>query len=141
MKPTTAFTTLCLFFVSLLGVFAQLASALPVNGKRDVFVPPVLYPHNGTVWKKGQRHNVTWDTSNAPAQITNAIGEIRLAQAGEPIFPVILATGFSILDGRIEVEVPWVATASDYSVVLFGDSGNFSPAFTIEGPSIFDGDE
>jgi hypothetical protein len=28
--------------------------------KRDVFVPPVTYPHAGTVWKFGQKHHVTW---------------------------------------------------------------------------------
>ena len=28
--------------------------------KRDVFVPPVTYPKRGTVWKVGQRQNVTW---------------------------------------------------------------------------------
>ena len=39
-----------------------LGAALPAAEleKRDVFVPPVLYPHNGTVWTIGQRHNVTW---------------------------------------------------------------------------------
>ncbi|OCH93446.1 hypothetical protein OBBRIDRAFT_832690 [Obba rivulosa] len=141
MKFTIAFMTVCLFFVSLLGVFAQLASARPVQKKRDVYSPRVLYPHNGTVWSKGQRHNVTWDTSNRPAEITNPIGEIHLAQAqGDIIYPLILASNFSVLDGRVEVEVPWVATSSDYTVVLFGDSGNASPAFTIQGPSIF-GDE
>ena len=45
----------------LVGVFFQLAAAMPVEmEKRDVYVPPILYPHAGTVWYKGQRHNVTW---------------------------------------------------------------------------------
>ena len=30
---------------------------------------------------------------------------------------VILAQGFDILDGRVEIEVPWVMDRSDYSVV------------------------
>lgn len=46
---------------------------------------------------------------------------------------VILAENFSILLGRIEVTVPWVEDGSDYQIVLFGDSGNFSPTFTING--------
>jgi hypothetical protein len=64
---------------------------------------------------------------------------------------VILQENFSILLGRIEVMVPWVDDGSDYQVVceqhilllipriganrdpVFGDSGNFSPFFTISG--------
>ncbi|KAF8888049.1 hypothetical protein BD779DRAFT_1525308, partial [Infundibulicybe gibba] len=49
---------------------------------RDVFTPQVLYPHAGTVWVVGQRHNVTWDTSKAPVNITNKIGRILLRQGG-----------------------------------------------------------
>lgn len=45
-----------------LASWVQLALGAPTASleKRDVFVPPVLYPHAGTVWTKGQRHNVTW---------------------------------------------------------------------------------
>ena len=39
--------------------FLAVVSALPL-AVRDVFVPPVTYPHTGTVWKVGQHHNVTW---------------------------------------------------------------------------------
>ena len=59
-----------------------------------------------------------------------------------------LASGFSILDGRHEITVPSVASGSDYAIVreycarllprqwshtllVFGDSGNASPDFTI----------
>ena len=53
--------TKCLFlFIATFAIFFQIAAGLPVNEKRDVYVPPVLYPHSGTVWYKGQRHNVTW---------------------------------------------------------------------------------
>ncbi|KAI8982931.1 hypothetical protein BD414DRAFT_443140 [Trametes punicea] len=125
------------FFASLvqlvLGAPAPSAASLE---KRDVFVPPVLYPHAGTVWTKGQRHNVTWDTSNAPVNITNKVGTILLRK-GDLTTPLVLASGFDILLGRIEVTVPWVLPDSDYSVVLFGDSGNFSPQFTINGPTVF----
>lgn len=46
----------------LLSAVAQLAltGATPIANKRDVYVPPVLYPHAGTVWYSGQTHNVTW---------------------------------------------------------------------------------
>ncbi|KAJ6582367.1 hypothetical protein B0H19DRAFT_877952, partial [Mycena capillaripes] len=99
---------------------------------RDVYVPPVLYPHDGTVWTVGQRHNVTWDNSDPPVNITNKVGRIMLRKGGLTT-PVILEENFSILLGRIEVTVPWVLDGSDYQIVLFGDSGNFSPLFTING--------
>ena len=55
--------------LALVACLSQLVvgAALPVQAgaKRDVFVPPVLYPHAGTVWTKGQRHNVTWCVRHA----------------------------------------------------------------------------
>ncbi|KAG6853335.1 hypothetical protein C0991_005162 [Blastosporella zonata] len=72
------------------------------------------------------------DTANHPVNITNRQGLIQLRKSGETT-PVILASGFSILLGRIEIEVPWVIDGDDYQLVLFGDSGNFSPTFTITG--------
>ncbi|KAI0632211.1 hypothetical protein C8Q77DRAFT_1218678 [Trametes polyzona] len=126
-------------FSVLLALFA-VVSALPLE-VRDVFVPPVTYPHAGTVWKVGQHHNVTWDTKNAPSQITNKVGKVVLAKGG--ILDVgeyirtdasrehPLAKGFDILDGRVEVKVPDVKPGNDYTIVLFGDSGNDSAEFTI----------
>ncbi|OSD08254.1 hypothetical protein PYCCODRAFT_1356397 [Trametes coccinea BRFM310] len=126
--------------IAFLASWVQLVLGAPVASiasleKRDVFVPPVLYPHAGTVWTKGQRHNVTWDTSSAPVNITNKEGTILLRK-GDLTTPLILATGFDILLGRIEVTVPWVISDTDYSVVLFGDSGNFSPQFQIIGSEL-----
>jgi len=115
-------------------LFAGAAAAVPVLKKRDVFVPPVLYPTTGTVWTKGETHTVTWSLADAPVNITNKYGEILLRQ-GDLTTPVILANNFSILDGQVEIVVPWVEPGN-YSIVLFGDSGNFSPEFTINGPSL-----
>jgi len=131
------FTSLTTFASLLLVSAFSTTSASPIAEasvleKRDVFVPPVLYPHAGTVWTVGQRHNVTWDTSNHPVNITNKIGVILLRKGGIAT-PIILGNGFNILLGRIEVTVPWVLDGSDYQIVLFGDSGNFSPVFTING--------
>ncbi|KIP05529.1 hypothetical protein PHLGIDRAFT_19684 [Phlebiopsis gigantea 11061_1 CR5-6] len=119
-------TTLLFFFAALVAV----VSAAPLE-KRDVFVPPILYPHAGTVWKVGQKHNVTWSTADAPTQITNKQGMIVLATNGLEDIENPLASGFDILLGRFEVTVPDVADGNDYALVLFGDSGNFSPNFTI----------
>ncbi|KAI0656573.1 hypothetical protein C8Q70DRAFT_1010140 [Cubamyces menziesii] len=117
---------------ALFGVFFQLAAAVPVADmeKRDVWDPQLLYPHAGTIWYKGQTHNVTWDNSNPPSDLTDPVGLILL-KAGSTATPLILADGFNILDGRVEVTVPWVLEADDYSLVLFGDSSNVGPQFTI----------
>jgi len=128
MKLTSFTKFLPMLFVVLLGAAA--ANALPVIESRDVWTPPVLYPHAGTVWKVKNHHNVTWGTLDPPVNITNRIGRIML-RAGGLTTPVILADNFDILLGRIEVEVPWVVPGDDYQLVLFGDSGDFSDEFTI----------
>ncbi|CDO70316.1 hypothetical protein BN946_scf184843.g5 [Trametes cinnabarina] len=132
-SPSSVLAKTFLFFFALFGIFANLASAVPVAEveKRDVYDPHVLYPHAGTVWYKGQRHNVTWDTSDHPVNITNYLGRIMLRK-GLIATPLILEENFDILLGRIEVTVPWVTPGDDYSLVLYGDSGNFSPMFTIK---------
>ncbi|KAJ7483990.1 hypothetical protein B0H11DRAFT_1658172, partial [Mycena galericulata] len=98
--------------------------------KRDVFVPPILYPHAGTVWYSFQYHNVTWDTTGAPADISNE-ALLLLAKGGVEA-PFILAEGFDLRLGRVTIQVPYVFAGADYQLVLFGDSGNLSPVFTIE---------
>jgi hypothetical protein len=47
-----------ILLLTLLAALTLVASA-PV-GQRDVFVPPVLYPHAGTVWQIGSTHTVKW---------------------------------------------------------------------------------
>lgn len=50
-----------LSIVSALLAAAATASAAPFAPQaRDVWAPKITYPHAGTVWKSGQRHNVTW---------------------------------------------------------------------------------
>ncbi|EKM56246.1 uncharacterized protein PHACADRAFT_253270 [Phanerochaete carnosa HHB-10118-sp] len=102
--------------------------------KRDVYSPPVLYPHTGTVWYSGQTHNVTWDNSNPPTSISNRA--FILLRQGNSELPVVLAHDFDLRAGRVEVEVPDVITGN-FSIVLFGDSGNWSEDFLINGPIDF----
>ncbi|KAJ7648721.1 hypothetical protein DFH06DRAFT_1209423 [Mycena polygramma] len=102
---------------------------------RDVFVPPVLTPTAGEVWTVGSQQNITWDISDPPVNITNKQGMILLRKAGLTT-PLVLGNGFDILDGTFEVTVPDVVDGTDYSIVLFGDSGNFSPTFTITGSGV-----
>ena len=37
-----------------------LGAAVSSRAAQDVFVPPVTYPTEGTVWTIGQTQNVTW---------------------------------------------------------------------------------
>ncbi|KZW01617.1 hypothetical protein EXIGLDRAFT_598323, partial [Exidia glandulosa HHB12029] len=99
--------------------------------KRDVYDPQVLYPHSGTVWYLGATHNVTWNTTDAPTNISNG-AMIYLRKGNKTITNHTLASGFNLRSGHQEVTVPTdITPGSDYRVVLFGDSGNFGPQFTI----------
>ncbi|KAI6114402.1 hypothetical protein F5141DRAFT_1213592 [Pisolithus sp. B1] len=106
-----------------------LVMSIPIQ-KRDVFVPPVISPHQGTVWYAGREQEVIWDTKNAPVNITNSEGIIYLVVDNLIDFDYELASNFNILDGKVQVIAPDVATGT-YAIVLFGDSGNFSQNFTI----------
>lgn len=139
MKFTTSSMNMNLFaffltIFTLLGSFV--VEAAPVAEKRDVYVPPITYPTAGVVWNSGEEQTVTWDTSNPPKQITNKIGRVMLRK-GDLSTPLVLAGNFDILKGHIKVKVPQVISGDDYSLVLFGDSGNFSPKFTINSPFAF----
>jgi len=101
----------------------------------DIFDPPILYPHAGTVWFAGQYHNVTWDTTGLPPNVDNItdLAFITLVNFVTQIEQQTLAEGFSLLDGRVQIQVPADTPAdTNYRVTLYGDSGNFSPVFTID---------
>ncbi|GJE96383.1 hypothetical protein PsYK624_125790 [Phanerochaete sordida] len=126
MKFTTSFAALAFSAV------AQIVSAAPTNSARDVWDPKVTFPTSGSVLQSGQTYTVTWDLSEKPAEVTNPIGHITLnfANIGTP---VILAKGFQLTDGHADITIPDVYTQSDYSITLFGDSGNWSEEFEIQG--------
>ncbi|KZV62614.1 hypothetical protein PENSPDRAFT_758577 [Peniophora sp. CONT] len=97
----------------------------------DVFVPPITSPSASTKWTAGAVETVTWDTSNAPAQISNPSGIVVLEKGGLPV--ATLKDGFPITDGSVDVTVPAnLTTGTDYTIILFGDSGNVSPQFEID---------
>lgn len=58
------FTTITTVLVHILSVsFLATVFAIPVDlelESRDVYVPPILYPRQGTVWLVGEHHHVTW---------------------------------------------------------------------------------
>nr|VWP02358.1 Polyketide synthase [Ganoderma boninense] len=93
-----------------------LGMAVAPRSALDVFVPQITYPTEGVVWTSGETQNVTWDISNAPVNITNGKGLIILRKSGVTT-PVILQNGFDILLGSIEVTVPLVVEAADYSII------------------------
>ncbi|KAE9405686.1 hypothetical protein BT96DRAFT_1015411 [Gymnopus androsaceus JB14] len=124
----------CLFFSF------QLARALPLL-VRDVFDPTITSPTASTVWQSGQTVTVTWDTSNIPSQLSNPIGMVVLGfmanstDSEHLMLDSPLAQNFNISDGSVSFVVPSVVTRTDYIIALFGDSGNISPTFTIDGIS------
>ncbi|KAJ7147136.1 hypothetical protein C8R43DRAFT_542564 [Mycena crocata] len=121
------FMSLCLFFL----LSCVLAAPLDT---RTVYAPPITNPTSSSVWTVGKKETVTWDATGIPPGVT---GEIRLGylEPGNPSehLSVALASGFNLTDEKVEVTVPAVVTRTSYIVVLFGDSGNMSPEFTIQG--------
>jgi hypothetical protein len=47
-----------------LAALSSFSAAAPLQERsvetRDVFVPPVTYPHAGTHWNTGETHHVKW---------------------------------------------------------------------------------
>ncbi|KAK0487407.1 hypothetical protein IW261DRAFT_613717 [Armillaria novae-zelandiae] len=141
---------LCAFAVLSLPITAEAArlpalyrseqSNHPAISRRDVFSPKITNPTAGTTWFKDSRVNVTWDTSNAPQNLTNTKGKLVLGFMNDQDdsehldMQNPLAQGFDILAGTMSFLVPDVMPGPDYIVVLFGDSGNRSPRFEIRIP-------
>ncbi|KAI0778413.1 hypothetical protein BD413DRAFT_440261, partial [Trametes elegans] len=105
---------------------------------RDVWSPPVVHPDAGTVWTAGSKVKVVWDTSTRPSHVTNWEGRVVLGhyEDGDDTnehldFDHPLAEGFNLTQGHVNVQVPNVSPSNEYIIVLFGDSGNRSPKFTI----------
>ncbi|KAI5989053.1 hypothetical protein EDD15DRAFT_2389134 [Pisolithus albus] len=124
------FTTLALSLFSL--VSCVLTAPLPA---RDVVAPPITSPTASTVWNVGTTQTVTWSTANLPTNITNPEGMLVLGYVANDSENLMLqsplATNLSYSAGQAQITVPSVPTGNNYIVVLFGDSGNASPQFTI----------
>jgi len=114
-----------------LAYFATAVTAAPsARNALDVWDPTITSPVSGTVWTVGTTVNVTWSTANKPAHVSNG-GEIILAVDG--LLTLILAPAFDLVaaDGSFPVTVPDLVPSDNYQIVLFGDSGNISPSFTV----------
>ncbi|ESK85616.1 hypothetical protein Moror_9994 [Moniliophthora roreri MCA 2997] len=115
--------------------FVAAASASPALVKKaalDVWSPRIISPDATTVWTVGSTVNVTWDTSDAPENISNrpsvTLNKARLIGSAGILAPL---DSFDLRAGFVEVTVPIVPAGNDYSITLFGDSGNTSPDFSI----------
>ncbi|KAI0795335.1 hypothetical protein BC629DRAFT_1507045 [Irpex lacteus] len=86
------------------------------------------FPTASTIWHTGR---LSRDTSDLPppANITNKIGQVILGQ-----FDANGEEHLQFGDGSVDVVAPNVPTGK-YFLVLFGDSGNNGPTFTIENDS------
>ncbi|KZT11949.1 uncharacterized protein LAESUDRAFT_733847 [Laetiporus sulphureus 93-53] len=105
-------------------------------GHADVVISPdITSPTLLTVWTVGSTQTITWDVSKVPQTGANATGLVLLGYSEDKSenldIQSPLATQFLIGDGQVDITVPNVTTRNDYIVVLFGDSGNASPTFTI----------
>ncbi|KAK7048533.1 hypothetical protein R3P38DRAFT_1868897 [Favolaschia claudopus] len=120
-------TILCLFMLFSVILAAPLSS-------RTVYAPPITSPTSSTVWKTGEVQTVTWNATAVPAGVTGKImlGYFDPNSEGEHL-STTLASGFNLTDEKVDITVPAVVTRTTYILVLFGDSGNFSPEFTIQG--------
>jgi hypothetical protein len=120
--------------VQLVAILATSVSAVPVIASSgqilDVWVPRIITPNASTIWTEGQQYNVTWDTSDAPANISN--GAAVVFGENNTLTDKVLASGFDLRQGWINVTCPDDVTPGDnYTVILFGDSGDESKPFKI----------
>jgi len=121
-------------YVLLLTSLLSSVLALPLVS-RDVVSPPITSPTATTVWYVGQTQTVTWSTTDLPVNQTNPVGMLILGywynNSENLMLDSPLATNLNYSVGQAQITVPNVPTGTDYIVVLFGDSGNASPEFTI----------
>ncbi|ESK90214.1 hypothetical protein Moror_7728 [Moniliophthora roreri MCA 2997] len=109
--------------------FAVFAAASPPV-RRDIWNPKIISPDENTVWVLGTKVNVTWDTSDAPELISGG-SAIQLNKADVPTDLPYLLQGFDLRVGWVEIDVPQVNPGNDYSITLFGSSGNRSKKFGV----------
>lgn len=123
----------------LFALFSLVAHASPLGlNERDVYNPPVLVPNAQTVWTAGSQQTVVWDITNLPpdSQLTRPTGKLILGQLTDDSLNLRLsnplAQGFMLRDAKADITLPSdLPTATNYIIVLMGDSGNHGAPFTI----------
>ncbi|KAF5373607.1 hypothetical protein D9758_000967 [Tetrapyrgos nigripes] len=136
MQFTTLLVAFTAFSASLIPSVTNALALPPAVVARDVFVPKINSPNNGTVWVIGAQAVVTWQNANAPDNISNG-ASVLLRKAGTVLKNstgqmYYLTQGFDLRAGFVEFIVPTdLVPGDDYAITLFGDSGNISQNFTI----------
>ncbi|KAF8077668.1 hypothetical protein FPV67DRAFT_7029 [Lyophyllum atratum] len=125
MQFTSLFATVALSFVSVVS-----GAAVAPRAVLDVFVPTITSPTADTIWTMGAVETVTWETNNAPVNISNG-ASVYLKDYGT------LVKGFDLRSGSVNVTVPYlwksmVNPDTPQRIILFGDSGNESADFKIK---------
>ncbi|KAH8989058.1 hypothetical protein EDB92DRAFT_892421 [Lactarius akahatsu] len=112
--------------------------AVPLVKCIVVVSPQITSPSASTTWNVGDKVTVTWETSSIPppGNFTGQLllGFLTLEGENLDILYHPLAQDILLSTGSVQVTVPNVSVGSNYTV-LFGDSGNASPRFTITGGS------
>ncbi|KAL0069877.1 hypothetical protein AAF712_003147 [Marasmius tenuissimus] len=118
-------------------LYASIAIASPLV-PRIVFNPKIISPDANTVWEVGTTQTVKWDPTGLPLDTLTGqvvLGHLEGSDPNEHLqLNPPLAKGFLIKDGEVTITIPDVPSRKDYIVVVFGDSGNASPKFTINNP-------
>ncbi|KAJ2964886.1 hypothetical protein NQZ79_g317 [Umbelopsis isabellina] len=103
-----------------------------------VYSPKILTPNSKSYWRAGQTYTVVWDPESAgieiPANVTGSImlGYLENGNIYNEHLYWTLADNFKLVSGSHNITLPSdLATKHSYIIVLFGDSGNASPEFTI----------
>lgn len=131
------FSLTAFLFALLVSVTSRVGAAPVKPVQLDVISPAITYPTTGTVWTAGSTKNVTWDASSVPADKTNMTGLLLYGQKYNNSENLNihgpLAADFPLSQGWVEVKVPSINPLHMFQciLVLFGDSGNASPEFTI----------
>ncbi|KAF9267295.1 hypothetical protein L218DRAFT_803766, partial [Marasmius fiardii PR-910] len=119
---------------TILCLFSCITHASPLL-PRIVFNPNITVPNANTVWEVGTTQTVKWDITGLPDETLTGMVVLGHLEGNDPNEHLMLnpplAQGFLLKDGQVDVTIPGVASRSDYIVVVFGDSGNASPKFTI----------
>ncbi|KAH8555295.1 hypothetical protein BGW37DRAFT_132277 [Umbelopsis sp. PMI_123] len=104
-----------------------------------VYSPKITKPDGSTKWRAGGTFTVTWDPNSAGAPIPNdytgtiMLGYLLNGDKYNEHLQWTLAEGFKLNSGSQQVTLPSdLETRTSYIIVLFGDSGNASPQFTIK---------
>ncbi|KAI7877988.1 hypothetical protein K492DRAFT_209274 [Lichtheimia hyalospora FSU 10163] len=105
----------------------------------SVYNPEIYVPNSDTVWKAGETYTVEWSKTSKDGRTIpeGHDGMIKLGYVEEGSIDEHLywdlAAGFPLNSGSWNVTLPDnLAARSDYIIVVFGNSGNASPKFTIQ---------